>query len=260
MSDATAGDGLFDSLLPSGRPRVLDVPVEENSHRIWGGRTATRALDITPDDGGPEVVGLLDIAHPCWLCGHSVTFDVTTERARATTPCPIPDGTTTVITLAVPSGKILVTDDLRPVYTAPREVERTLPDYNGGFGQAQYTRATADLGCAYGYVGNSCPTLYRTGPDTYVIANGAYDDDTDEVTVPDGWTDLATICTDLWAYSVADYADWCARGGNPTTLGWTDTVVDVPPGTYEFTHHTAEASFGMAADGVTVYAHVRRLP
>lgn len=163
---------------------------------------------------------------------------------------------TTRIMLAVPSGKIVVRDSLRPLYDW-REAE--VADYNSLAGQAQAVEAMAARGCAYGPVGNSCPGLYRTGEGTYVIANLPYSEDTDDEVVPAGWTLLAGIITDLWAYSIADLGDFEAKGGDVESLGWGATVVDVGPGTYEFTHHTGEASFDRDADTV-IFADIRRLP
>ncbi len=182
-----------------------------------------------------------------------ITEDAVTER----TPCPYPDGFTSVITLAVPSGTIIVSDDLRPVYNWS---ETGLTSYNSLLGQHQVIAAMAKAGCAYGPVGNSCPGLYRTGTDTYVIASPGYDPESDQEILPADWTRLAGIITDLWAYSIADFADWKARGGNPAALqlGWSETVVDVTPGTYEFTHHTGERTFNDTA-GTIIFADIRRL-
>lgn len=240
------------------RSRTFDVPVEENGHRLWR-RGKVTLLGITGPDYPSEILSVLAERWPCDLCGQFPKLELTADLARAVDACPTPDGHTSVITLNVPSGQILVTDDLRPVYRIDDDLARAFAPYDSSAGQTQYIRAMADLGCAYGPVGNSCPSLYRTGNDTYIIARRRWDDETGDEVTPDGWTELANVCTDLWAYSIADYADWQARGGDPATLGWTDTVVDVPPGTYEFTHHFGEASFDDDADGA-IYAHIRRLP
>jgi hypothetical protein len=164
-------------------------------------------------------------------------------------------GITTVVTLRVPSGQVIVTDDLRPVYDWDGD---SVADYNTALGQHQAIEAMAAQGCAYGPVGNSCPGLYRTGPDRYVIASPGWDGDGDEEIIPEGWERLASVITDLWAYSVADYGDWVARGGDPAGLDWADTVVDVTPGTYRFTHHTGEASFDRDAPGTVIFADIER--
>jgi hypothetical protein len=169
----------------------------------------------------------------------------------------LPDSYTSVITLDVPSGKIIVTDDLRPVYDWRDEEAGS---YNTALGQLNAIRLMAEQGCAYGPVGNSCPSLYRTGPDTYVIANPAFDEDDGREIIPEGWEGLAWIITDLWAYSAADWEDYLSRGGTEACLEHKGKVVDVPPGRYEFTHHTGEAGFDGFAAGTVVFADIRRLP
>ncbi|MCZ1021106.1 hypothetical protein [Streptomyces noursei] len=178
-------------------------------------------------------------------------FRVVEDAVEVVDPCPYPDGITTTITLDVPSGKLLVTDDLRPVFNWDDNV---IADYNTVLGQAQAVEAMAAVGCAYGPVGNSCPGLYRTGPDSYIIASPRYDDD-DNPSIPES-TRLAGICTNLWAYSLADFEHWKAKGGDPAELGWTGTVVDVPPGAYRFTHHSGERGFDSDSLETVIFAHI----
>lgn len=206
------------------------------------------------EDHEPMVQGL---SYTCAMCGEWPTLRVTGEGVFIDSPCPCSEGIITVVTLEVPSGKILVADNLRDIY----RVDRTgMADYNTPLGQAQYIKAMAGVGCAYGPVGNSCPGLWRTGPDSYVIARMPYDEDDDLAKPePPGAERLAGICTDLWAYCVADYEDWLRRGGEPQeVLGWSYDVVEVPPGTYRFTHHTGELDFDHDADHL-VFAHIERI-
>lgn len=216
-----------------------------------------------PEDGlGPWISGM-SLDPECAMCGSRVRLDVRDGAIVAREPCPLPDGITSVVTLAVPSGRMIVTDDLRGVYG--RWDEEGMASYNSVLGQHQAIEAMAREGCAYGPVGNTCPGMYRTGEDAYVIASVGWDEERDGAQVPPGWTLVAGIITDLWAYSIADYADWQARGGDVTWFarpepGWDWDLVDVTPGTYEFTHHTGEPSFDRDAAGTVTFAHVRRLP
>lgn len=194
---------------------------------------------------------VFSIASRCGTCDEYPAFYAGGTDVKVRTACPYQDGLTSVITLAVPSGKIIVSDDLRPVYDWQ---EDGMASYNSALGQKQAVEAMAAIGCAYGPVGNSCPGLYRTGDDTYVIASP----DPDGEDLPDK-NRLAGIITDLWAYSIADLDDWRARGGDPGSLSWAETVVNIRPGTYEFTHHTWEPGFNSMADGTIVFAHVRRI-
>jgi hypothetical protein len=55
----------------------------------------------------------------CRICGQHPTYEVIEGAAHVQEPCSHPDGITTTITLSVPSGKLLVSDNLRPVYNTP---------------------------------------------------------------------------------------------------------------------------------------------
>lgn len=198
----------------------------------------------------------------CRTCDAALRLDVSDDAVSVREPCPYPDGITTVITLEVPSGKLIVSDSLRPVYDW-RDEDLTA-SYNSALGQAQAIGVMAKAGCAFGYVGNTSPGLFRTADGTYVIASLDYypGEDDDELpaeeATPPGWTLLAQVCTDLWAYSIADFEDWASRGGNALALGYGDTIVDVPPGDYQFTCHTGERSFNRETGGTVIYAHARR--
>lgn len=229
---------------------IVTLPVYPNGHQLNRNTTRVMFSELYPPYE-------LDMTYDCGVCGERITTKITTTEVQVTTPeCAYPEGIITEILLNVPSGKIIVTDDLRPVYDGFDDSE--FVSYNTLRGQAQVIEAYAAAGCAYGPVGNSCPGLYKTGDDTYVIASPEYDDDIKAV-LPEGWELLAGIVTDLWAYSIADYQDWLSEGGNPAELGWTATVVDIPPGSYRFTHHTGERSFDRDAEGTIIYADIEKV-
>jgi hypothetical protein len=172
--------------------------------------------------------------------------------------CPVSSTLETVIRLNVPSGKIIVDDDLRSVYAASKDGI----DYNSALGQSIMTERMAAIGCAYGAIRNTCPDLYLRPDGTYVIANLPYDEESDDLIVIDGWKKLADICTDLWAYSIADYEDWLSKGGEKIedndNYGMR-TVVNVEPGVYEFRLYTGRADFEYHAQGLVVYADFHRV-
>ena len=209
----------------------------------------------------PGIDTLGDYFYRCSLCGGGQSLEIREDVAFPEDPCPYPDGITTEILLKVPSGKIIVTDDLRPVYNGfDRE---GFADYNSSLGQSQVVRAFAEQGCAFGHVLHS-PDLFRTGEGTYVFANLPYYENEDdeyetEEIIPKGWTRVAGVCTDLWAYSVADFEDWKSKGGDPDKMSWKDSVVAVPAGTYKFTHHTSERGFDHDGPGLVVFAHIERV-
>lgn len=227
---------------------MRDMTFRPNGH--WLGADEGATVTVADFPSGPHVFG---IASGCGMCGARPEFSVAGDEVTASTSCPCPDGVTSVITLAVPSGRIVVGDDLRPVYNWD---DSEMASYNSALGQKQAVEAMAAAGCAYGPVGNSCPGLYLVG-NGYVIASPGLDEN-DNPLLPEKDC-LAGIVTDLWAYSIADFEDWKARGGDPASLGWSYTIVDVPPGVYEFTHHTGEAGFDHDAEGIVVFAHIRRV-
>jgi hypothetical protein len=232
-----------------------------------GDAVAVTTYEEMEDDGLPPMEPYIPelTFSRCGNCDYQLELDYTDHAVSVRKPCPYPDGITSVITLAVPSGKLIVTDDLRPLYNwrdSGGNDPEWMADYNSALGRHQAIAVMAQAGCAFGPVGNSDPGLYRTGDATFAIASPALNEDTDKEIPPKGWERLAGIITDLWAYSIADYGDWLARGGDPATLslGWKEEIVEVPPGTYEFTCHTGERSFDRDAPGTVIYADIRRLP
>jgi len=227
---------------------VERLSVEPNGHRI---PTTIRAAVTRL--GGASYVSAMGPSN-CRFCGESPNLLlVAGETVRAQDPCPYPNGITTDITINVPSGRIIVTDDLRPVYDREPVPFVTL---NSSLGQARRVEAMASIGCAYGPV-SSCAGLYRTGPDSYIIASPDYDQD-DEPSLPED-TLVAEVAINRWAYSIADIEDWKARGGDPEQVEWTYTVADVAPGTYRFVHHSEAHGFNGEAPGTVVFAHVERI-
>lgn len=225
------------------------LPLKPNGH-VFQHTNEVDAVHLL-DNVKPLITG---VEHACAVCDRWPRLRVIADAVHVQDTCPYPDGITTTITLQVPSGKLLVSDDLRPVYDWSGT---TTASYNTTLGQAQAVHAMAAIGCAYGPASSFELGLYRTGPDSYVIATLSYDED-DRPSLPED-TRLAKIYTDLWAYSCADLEGWIARGGDPSKLEWSDTVVDVPPGTYRFIHHSGERSFDGDSPDDVIWAHVERI-
>lgn len=228
---------------------MKELPLDPRGHLFRHGETV-KVLYGTSEE--PYMLGLFQ---DCGMCGQLLDEEIAEDKVQIKTFCPYPDGITSANTVDFPSGKIVVTDDLRPVFNGFSD---DFASYNTAYGQHQVIEAYAALGCAYGPVGNSCPGLYRTGEGTYVIASLALDEN-DEKIIPQGWEYLTGIVTDLWAYSIADYDRWVSRGGDPGSLGWADSVIEFPPGSYQFTHHTGEKGFDGFADGLIVYAEIEKI-
>ncbi|MGW7316317.1 hypothetical protein [Streptomyces sp. NPDC054865] len=192
----------------------------------------------------------------CKVCGQHPAYEVFEEAAYVHEPCSHPDGITTTITLNVPSGKLLVSDNLRPVYNWRDD---PLVDYDCVLGRARAITAMAAIGCAFGPASDRSLGLYRTEPDRYVIATPWIDFDNDETPSIPEETCLAHICTDIWSYAIADYEHWLSMGGDPETLDSGDTIVNVTPGTYQFVHHSGERVFDVDKDETVIFAHVERV-
>lgn len=208
----------------------------------------------------------------CRFCDFYPSFELT-DTATAREECPHPDGLTTVTRVNFPSGKIIVSDDLRTAYDWDT-YEQGFASYNSSLGVHQVIKHMASQGCAFGYVGNSSPDVFRTGDGTYTIAS-IWTNDDDEIPAPEGWTHVASICTDLWAYSIADFRDWSAKSAMwaesgkdeaerekrsqrvKDRLGYS-TVMDIEPGTYRFTCRSAEKDFDTHANGA-VFATFERI-
>jgi hypothetical protein len=281
---------------------VASLPVDQRGHQQIHTPEYLKAqqIGIARKDAAPDAplewmnpVSIYEGAFSCSLCNEYPSFSVELDDAGepsklvAKTSCALTDGIPMVIELAVPSGKMIVTDALQPVF------DFDLLNYNSKAGQAEAQQIMAAQGCAFGPLSNSSPSFVRIGE---AGADGATSNsfvitDMDEELEPgdEGYVageKLAYICTDLWAYSIADLdhfvatarakfeaADeteraelsrhelfnWAVQPGDPRDridqLGWTVTVVDVKPGTYRFTHHTGEADYDRDAWPVT-YAHV----
>ncbi len=178
----------------------------------------------------------------CPFCEQRLRFGYDGERfVVVNDPCPYPEGLTSEWELNVPSGKLAIANDLRRWF--PISGDHNL---NSMIGRHLEILAYSKVGMAYGFVGNTCPGVYRTG-DSFVI--GAYSDELwDEdagkyVENPDPclWgEEVASICTDLWWYSIVDHDELLRRIAHYTPdeeVDWDRiTVVDVKPGVYHFRH------------------------
>jgi hypothetical protein len=135
------------------------------------------------------------------------------------------------IDLSVPSGKLVFANDLRDLFEGEYEEEDLRPSSRGwGFdvctelGCRQVFEAYGRLGMAHGFVGNTCPGVYRRNKDTLTIS-----------TKGSKKQHVGGICTDLWWYSIVDYDDYVRRVGASPPKVWSISVVNVEPGTYRVT-------------------------
>jgi len=174
----------------------------------------------------------------CPLCGKDTAWETNGFVIRVVDDCPYPEGAVYSWELNVPSGKLVIANDFRDKFTI-------IDDYNVNAleGCIQTTFGYAEVGMSHAYVGNSCPGVHKKNEKEFII--GSYweedDDDVDEKYKSDlgsefnGTERVASICTDLWWYSIVDYNQFVERYGVPHEQAHLD-IVDCEPGVYEFLH------------------------
>ena len=166
----------------------------------------------------------------CSYCGEDVFAMETNGRVvrLAGEPCKFPNGLPpTEWELNVPSGKLVVANDLRGLF--PLEDDDF--DINTTRGCSQTALAYAANGMSHAFVGNSCPGVYKCGDGIFKIANPPSDEEFEGERV-------AGICTDLWWYSLCDHAEFqrrCKRFKQKAD-GFSVAIVDIKPGVYRFRH------------------------
>ena len=163
----------------------------------------------------------------CFACGEEPDFETDGIMIRPKTPCSYPNGIPLTFELNIPSGVMVVANDLRGHFDFEGDY-----DINTRIGCVRTTKAMEKIGCAYAFVGNSCPSIYKTGEDIFTISSGGYNKKTDEDIEPEG-VHVASIITDLWWYSIVDADEFERRGCEGQ---YAVDRVQVKPGVYRFTH------------------------
>jgi hypothetical protein len=145
--------------------------------------------------------------------------------------------------LNVPSGKLVIANDLRGLFPLPEDEDF---DINTTMGCRLTALAYAANGMAHAFVGNSCPGVYKCGDGMFKIVNPPSDEKWDgkkyvKVTPApefDGER-VAGICTDLWWYSICDHAEFKRRCKyfKSKATDFDVKVVNVKPGVYRFRHN-----------------------
>ncbi len=158
----------------------------------------------------------------CGECGKRlpITFNGLTFKAES--KCQFPEGMPAYSSdLPVPSGKLVVANDLRRLFDD--EYEEVVLGENGkgwGFdintvaGCRQVFETYGLLGMAHGYVGNTCPDMYRIDENTLTLSTIKCDAETwDQIEAEVPGESVAGVCTDLWWYSIMDYDEYVRRAG-----------------------------------------------
>lgn len=164
-------------------------------------------------------------------------------------PCKFPNGLPlTEWELNVPSGKLVVANDLRELFPLPEDEGA---DINTTMGCRLTALAYAANGMSHAFVGNSCPGVYKCGDGLFKIANEPQDEKYDakskkmvkvEPAPKFEGKRVAGICTDLWWFSICDHAEFQRRikRFKQKAADFSIETVTLKPGVYRF-HHDEEA-------------------
>lgn len=144
------------------------------------------------------------------------------------------------VAIEVPSGKLVVENDLRHLFRDVIEAEH-LSGQGTAFWMKGHAEAYGKAGLLHGFVGNSCPGVYKLG-DTLYIGNQPWNKEDFDIDsepyvkyprIPG--KRVAGVCTDLWWYSICDWAEFVRRGGKIDR--WGPDIIKVKPGRYILSHH-----------------------
>ena len=102
----------------------------------------------------------------CSVCGEKLALETDGKTLRTVSQCPYPDGPIFDFELNVPSGKLVVANDLRPLFDFIGDF-----DINTCVGGMKHSLAMSENGCAQGFVGNTCPGVYRLDDNRLTVAD-----------------------------------------------------------------------------------------
>lgn len=197
---------------------------------------------------GPIPLGRKSCLLSCYYCGEDLGFVFDGNKIEVDTVCRYPGGIKSMnMELNCPSGKLVFANDLRRYFKVIGDW-----DINKQIGILKTFKSYEAVGMAYGFVGNSCPGVYRVDNQHLTISSSApvsfwdaeaevYVDYTEEeiATMSPAGEDVGSICTDLWWYSVVDYDDLVNRLDSKNVELFIKNncdVVEVLPGVYKVDH------------------------
>lgn len=244
-----------------------ELPTNFNGHYEFESRFYMSSLKMSLFDLNDEQLRLIiegqKLSEPillqlgltkCPYCAERISFSFDGENLSVSTVCPYPGGMENVsVELNIPSGKMVFANDLRRWFRIIGDF-----DVNNDIGVKLTTEAYEKVGMAHGFVGNSCPSVYKVDGRTLTISGTPsdeyYDEETDEELpalkelydsqLPAGEA-VGGICTDLWWYSVVDFDDFRARfldmaGSEESFDAYIKDrcdVINVDPGVYQVVHN-----------------------
>jgi len=188
----------------------------------------------------------------CSYCGEKVRWGFDGKTISIFSSCTQPDGLdTTIWELNVPSGKMVVANDLRDLFPCDEEY-----DINKTRGIHLQQLEYASVGMSHGFVGNTCPRVYKFPDGTIQVRTDPSDETWNgKKYVPNPFYEewvktfegekVAHVGTDLWWYSIVDADEFERRLNHEygdkeeEKENYRKQVeyVDVKPGVYQFTQH-----------------------
>ena len=182
-----------------------------------------------------ELNGVCEL-NGCSECGKYPKYKFDGRTIKTIGRCPHPKGEPEItFNIKVPSGVMVFANyfDVVPTFDDNAAYNR---------GECGYLEHVAELnhyashGVAQVFCGNSCPGVHKQD-DHFYIGSEAYDDDDKLIDGLPGER-VASICTDLWAWSMTDlYRALEIQGEDKLkdNFNGTYSFVRVAPGTYEVT-------------------------
>lgn len=218
---------------------------------LWFKEETINALADGQALSSPEVISLG--IHNCPYCAAYIKFSFDGHNLTIIGECANPGGFKDVsVELNIPSGKMVFANDLRRWFKIHGSY-----NINLDVGIVRTIQAYEKVGMAHGFVGNTCPRIYKENETSISISASPLENKWDEDSkkyidrddeevkkeTPSG-EDVGGICTDLWWYSVVDYNDFRVRFLNTggTLKAFKEfvkrscTVVDVTPGVFTVQH------------------------
>ena len=161
----------------------------------------------------------------CSECGEGVKIIWDGEKVSAVEPCVNAGGLGAWdLELDIPSGKMVFGNDFRELF--PTEESFYI---NHAIGVKKCEEDYAKKGMFHFFVGNTCPSVFQKG-NSIIIGN--FSDEKDDL-APEEYTNVDSVCTDLWWVSIADYDEYINRGGKINEKYNDVFIVEVEPGRYK---------------------------
>jgi hypothetical protein len=176
------------------------------------------------------------IEHYCFYCGKYLSYvlDKENKKISLNEKCKFPEGIKKInLKLNVPSGKMVIANDLRKWFSSPFDHLNVNSD-KGKFDTSKLYESVEMIHC---YIGNSCPNVFQLDSSSLFICENKYE-------FTEFGKKLGQICTDLWWYCIVDYENFKTKflEKNESTndfYKYCDSrclIADVDPGVYYIEH------------------------